>query len=42
MDVTTVPCGRSTRDALAEYRDKQNHPNYNEALRDLLKSADEN
>lgn len=41
MDVTTVPCGRSTRDALAEYRDQQGYSNYNEALRDLLKSVSE-
>lgn len=40
MDVTTVPCGRSTRDALAEYRDSQGYPNYNEALRALLEDQD--
>lgn len=36
MDVTTVPCGSSTRDALADYRDAHDHPNYDVALRELL------
>lgn len=36
MNVTTVPCGSETRDALADYRDKNEFPNYDSALRDLL------
>jgi hypothetical protein len=36
MDVTTVPCGSETRDALADYRDDNDLPNYDAALRDLL------
>lgn len=36
MDITTVPCGRETRDVLAEYRDENDLPNYDAALRELL------
>lgn len=36
MDVTTVPCGSETRDALADYRDENDFPNYDSAIRDLL------
>lgn len=36
MDVTTVPMGTSTRDALRDYRDERNHPNYDAALQELL------
>lgn len=36
MDVTTITCASSTRDALADYRDSRDHPNYDEALQDLL------
>jgi len=35
--VTTVgPVTEETRDALAEYRDREGYPNYEEALRSLL------
>lgn len=36
MDVTTVPCGSTTRDALAEYRDEHDYSSYDVALRELL------
>jgi len=36
MDVTTVQCGKDTRDKLATYRDKNDLQNYDEAIRDLL------
>lgn len=36
MDITSVQVGSATREALAEYRDEHDHPNYNEALQDLL------
>lgn len=36
MDITTVPCGSETRDALAEYRDENDYPSYDVALRELL------
>lgn len=36
MDVTTIQCGKDTRDSLADYRDKHGYENYDEALRNLL------
>jgi len=39
MDITTVPCGNSTRDSLAEYRDENGHPNYDAALSELLEEV---
>lgn len=39
MDVTTVQCGRDTRDDLRQYRDENNLQNYDEAIRDLLDKA---
>lgn len=41
MDVTTVPCGGETREQLASYRDKNGHPNYDDALQELLEVATE-
>ena len=40
MDITTIPCGSSTRERLAEYRDAGDYPNYDEALQDLLTEVD--
>lgn len=40
MDRTSLGAGSySTRDAVAEYRDNHNLPNYDAALRQLLKEA---
>ena len=39
MDVTTVQCGKDTRDELREYRDENDLQNYDEAIRDLLDNA---
>jgi hypothetical protein len=39
MDVTTVQCGRDTRDDLRQYRDENDLQNYDEAIRDLLDNA---
>lgn len=39
MDVTTVQCGKDTRDDLREYRDENDLQNYDEAIRDLLDNA---
>ena len=36
MDVTTIQCGKDTRDLLADYRDEHNYENYDEALRNLI------
>ena len=36
MDVTTIQCGKDTRDMVAEYRDANGYDNYDEALRGLL------
>jgi len=36
MDVTTIQCGKSTRDLLRDYRDEYGYDNYDEALRNLL------
>lgn len=40
MDITTVPCGSATRDRIAEYRDRNEHPNYDAALTALLEEVD--
>lgn len=39
MDVTTVQCGKDTRDDLREYRDENDLQNYDEAIQDLLENA---
>jgi len=39
MDITTVSCGSATRNALADYRDKHDLSNYDDALRQLLEEA---
>jgi hypothetical protein len=36
MDVTTIACGSTTRDRLAEYRDTQGFDNYDQALQSML------
>jgi hypothetical protein len=36
MDVTTIQCGKETRDLLADYKDKYGYDNYDQALRNLL------
>jgi len=38
MDVTTVQCGKATRDKLREYRDENGLSNYDEAIRHLLEN----
>jgi len=39
MDITTISCGSDTRDKIAEYRDENDLANYDEALRELVKTA---
>jgi hypothetical protein len=40
LEATTVgPIGHDTRDAVAQYRDENNLPNYDAALRTLLEEA---
>jgi len=41
MDVTSVSCGKDTRNRLKEYRDEAGHRNYDEALNELLDLAEE-
>jgi hypothetical protein len=41
MDITTVSCGGETRKRLADYRDQNGHPNYDDALQELLEVATE-
>jgi len=36
MDITTVSCDTSTRQALREYVEEHGHANYDEALRAML------
>jgi len=36
MDVTTVQCGKETRNRLREYRDENGLSNYDEAIQHLL------
>ena len=36
MDVTTIQCGKQTRNKLREYRDEHEFDNYDEALKSLL------
>lgn len=36
MDITTVSCGTSTRQALAEYVEEHGYDNYDEALQAML------
>lgn len=41
MDVASIgPLEPDVRDKVAEYRDREGHPNYNEAVQDLLRQAD--
>jgi hypothetical protein len=40
MDVTTVQCGKDTRDKLRAYRDEHDLQNYDEAIRELLSDND--
>ena len=39
MDVTTIQCGKDTRDDLRQYRDANDLQNYDEAIIDLLDNA---
>jgi len=41
MDVTSIQCGKHTRDELKEYRDANGLDNYDEALQSLLLLAHE-
>jgi len=41
VDVTTIQCGKDTRDKVREYRDEQGYDNYNEALKALLQHVEE-
>ena len=36
MDVTTIQCGKETRDLLADYKEEYGYDNYDQALRNLL------
>lgn len=36
MDRTSITLGSETRDALRDYKQAEEHPNYDAALRDLL------
>jgi hypothetical protein len=41
MEVTSIgPVATSVRDEFAEYRDRNDHPNYNAALSALLEEVD--
>ena len=41
VGVTTIgPVETATRDAVAEYRDEHDHPNYNSALKAMLEEVD--
>lgn len=40
MDITTISCGRATRDRIQEYRDERGLSNYDAALQDLLQEVD--
>lgn len=39
VDITTIPCGSATRDRIADYRDANDHPNYDAALSALVEEA---
>jgi len=39
MDITTIACGSTTRDRLAEFRDTHGYPNYNSALQAMLEEV---
>jgi hypothetical protein len=41
MDVTTIQCGTDTRKKLAEYRDRNEFKNYDQALKSLLQRVEE-
>jgi hypothetical protein len=36
MDVTTIQCGKATRDRLRKYKAKNDFENYDDAINDLL------
>lgn len=36
---TVGPLSNEVRDAIAEYRDREGYPNYNEAMKGLLEDA---
>ena len=40
MDITTISCGRSTRDRVQDYRDERGLKNYDAALKALLREVD--
>lgn len=39
MDITTVQCGRDTRDRLKAYKNDNDLQNYDETIRELLEVA---
>lgn len=41
MDFTSVTLGKQVRDDLADFRDRNDLPNYNEAIRALLAETDD-
>lgn len=41
MDITTVSLGTDVRDQLAEYRDREDHENYNDAVSSLLSEVEQ-
>ena len=41
MDVTTIQCGKDTREMLKEYKETNNYQNYDEALRNLIQRVQE-
>ena len=40
MDITTIPCGSTTREAVAEFRATGDYANYDEALQAMLAEVD--
>ena len=40
MDVTSITCGKETRNELREYRDEHDCDNYDEAIQQLLNNAE--
>jgi len=41
MDVTTIQCGKETRDKLREYKQTRGFDNYDEAIKSLLQHTEE-
>ena len=41
MDVTTIQCGKETREMLKEYKEANDYQNYDEALRNLIQRVQE-